>query len=191
VRGEHDGGTGRGVALQDAPDRLGRHRVDALERLVKEQHFGVVQQRGREADLLAHAGRVVDDQLVLGAGQVEHVQQLRGPLVHLGPGQSAQPARVGEQLPPRQPLEQPQPLGQHPDPGLHLDRIAPHVVPDHLDRPLVRPEQPGDHGERGGLPGPVRPDEPDELARGQLQIDPAHGHLLPEPLPKPLHAHGT
>lgn len=67
MRGEDDGGPGGGVALKDTADGLGGHGVDALERLVEEEDFRVVQQGGGEADLLPHAGGVVDDEFVLGS----------------------------------------------------------------------------------------------------------------------------
>lgn len=145
-----------------------------------------MEERRGEADLLAHARRVVDDELVLGAREIEDVQQLGGPLVDLGAGQSTQPAGVGEEFTPGEAFEEPQPLRQDADAGLHLDRVPPHVVPDDLHRALVGAEQSGDHRQGGGLPGPVRPDQPDEPPGGQFQIDPGDGGLGPEPLPEPL-----
>lgn len=143
-----------------------------------------------EADLLAHARRVVDDEFVLGAREVEYVEELGGALVDLGAGQAAQPSGVAEEFAPGEPFEEPEPLGQDTDPRLDLHRVAPHVVADDLDGALVGPEQPGHHRQGGGLAGPVRTDEPDELPRGQLQIDPGDGDLLPEPLPEPPHTYG-
>ena len=70
----------RGVLLEDPADRRGRDRVDRLERLVQHEQARGVQQRGGQPDLLAHAGRVVDDELVAGRGQVEHVEQLAAAL---------------------------------------------------------------------------------------------------------------
>ncbi len=143
-----------------------------------------------QSDLLAHTGRVVDDEFVLGAREVEDVEELGGPFVDLDAGQAAQSARVAEEFTSGEPLEEPESLGQYADPGLHRHRVLPHVVADDLDGALVGAEQPGDHGQGGGLPGPVRPDEADEPARGQFQIDSRDGDLLPEPLPEPPHAYG-
>ena len=53
-----------------------------------------------------------DDELVRRVGQPEHRQQLARPVRDQGRVQPAQPAGEVEQLPARQPLEQPQPLGQ-------------------------------------------------------------------------------
>lgn len=190
MAGEDDGRPGPRVALQHPSDDLRGDRVDPFERLVQEQHFGIVQQGRRQADLLPHAGRVVDHQLVPRVAQIEHVQQLGGPLVGLGAGDPAQPAVVGEEFLTGEPLEEPQPLGQHPDPRLHRDRIGPHVVAADLDLAHVGPEQPRHHGERGRLARAVRPDQPDEPARRQVQIDPGDGRLRAEPLPQSPHPHG-
>jgi hypothetical protein len=126
---------------------------------------------------------------VLGPGQVEHIEELSGPLVHLGSGQPPQPPAVPEEFTPREPLEESQPLGQHPDPRLHGHRIRPHVMPDDRDAPLIGPQQPGHHGEGRGLPGSIGPDQPDELPSGQLQINPGNSNLLPKPLPEPTHTY--
>lgn len=190
MTGEDHGRARAGVALQHPADGLRGHRVDALERLVEEEHLGVVQQRGRQSDLLAHPGRVVHDQLVLGPREIQDVEQLGGPLVHLGARQAAQPSRVAEEFTAGEALEEPQPLREHPDPGLHLDRVPPHVVAADLDAAHVGPQQPGHHGERGGLPRAVGAHQADEPAGGQLQVDPSDRDLLAEPLPQSLHPHG-
>ncbi len=190
MAGEDDGGTGRRVPFEHAADGLGGDRVDALERLVEEEHVRVVQQGGGEADLLAHAGGVVGDQLVGVVGEVEDGEQFLGPAVDLGARQSAQPAVVLEQLAAAEPLEHAQALGQDADPGLGGDRVGPDVGAVDEHGPLVGPEQAGDHRQRGGLSGAVRADQSDERPGRQLQAEPGDGGLAPEVLPQALDGHG-
>ena len=66
--------------LQDGADGRGGDRVHRLERLVQHQQPRRVQQRHRQADLLAHAGGVVDHQRALGVGQFQHAEQFVGAL---------------------------------------------------------------------------------------------------------------
>jgi hypothetical protein len=76
----------RGEAVENGPHDRGRDRIDRLERLVQHQQPRPVQQRGGQADLLAHAGGVVADQGGFGRLQVQHVQQFLGPGRHHGRG---------------------------------------------------------------------------------------------------------
>ena len=183
---DHRGPAGR-VALQQAADRPGRHRVDGLERLVQEQHPGGVQQGRGQGDLLAHAVGVVDHQGPGRLGQPQHLQQLAGPRLHHRRRQAPQQAVVGEQLGPGEPVEQPEVFGQHPDAPLGLHRVAPHLDPVDQHQPAVGPQQPGHHPQRGRLPGPVGPDQPEEAPVGDVQVDPGHRHLGPERLSQPSH----
>ena len=52
-------------------------------------------------------------------------------------------------------------IGRH---LLGLERLLGHVVPFDHDPPRVGPQQPDDHLDGRRLPGPVRPQEPEDLA---------------------------
>ena len=80
------------------------------------------------ADLLAHARAVVDDEGVRRSTQIEHVEQLVGPLGDHGRSHPPQQAAVVEQLGAGEAVEQPELVGQHTDVRLDLDRIGPDVA---------------------------------------------------------------
>jgi len=135
-------------------------------------------------------GRIVRDQALGVRHEIEDVEQLRGPPTRLGRRNPAQPARVLQQLLAAEPLEQPR-LGRNdPDQRLGRDRIDPHVHAVDQDAPVVRPQQPRQHRQRGGLARAVRPDQPGEGARVDRQVDPGHRLLRAEPLPQALDGDG-
>ena len=182
MAGEHHGGTAAGVALEQGPDRPRRHRVDRLEGLVQEQHPGGVEQGGGQSDLLAHPVAVVGHQRPGRLGQAEHVEQLPGTLGHGGRGHAAQQAVVGEQFVAGEPVEQAQVLGEDADALLGRERVVPDLDAVHRHPPGVWSQQPSHHAQRRGLPGPVRPDQAEEAAVRNVQVDPVHGHLAVERL---------
>ena len=165
VAGEQHGRARADEAGQQPADDVGGDRIDALERLVQEQHRGVVDQGAAEHGLLAHAGGVVGDQPLGVLGQVEHVQQLLGPGAGLAGRHAAEPPGVFQQLLTAQPLEQPGLGRHHPDDRLGGGRVGPHVQPVDQDPAAVRPQQAGHHRQGRGLPCPVRPDQPGEGTR--------------------------
>ena len=63
VRREHDCGPSGSGLLQEVPYQSRRNRVHTFEGLVEEQHRGLVDDGRTQCDLLAHATRVVADQL--------------------------------------------------------------------------------------------------------------------------------
>jgi hypothetical protein len=62
VAGEQHGRAGADETGQQPADHIGGDRIDTFERLVQEQHRGVVDQGTAECGLLAHTGGVVGDQ---------------------------------------------------------------------------------------------------------------------------------
>jgi hypothetical protein len=66
-------------------------------------------------------------------------------------------------------------LGHVPDVAAHPDRIAEQVVPGHRGLAGGRFDQGGEHPQRGGLAGPVRAEEADDLAGFHVQVDAADG----------------
>ena len=61
VRGEQHGAALVGVAAEQVAHPADAGRVEAVGRLVEDQHLGVADQGGRDAEPLAHAERVVAD----------------------------------------------------------------------------------------------------------------------------------
>ena len=189
MAGEHHRVADLGEALQHLADRPGGHRIHRFERLVEEQHLGTVEQRGRQCDLLAHAGAVVDHQLVLGGDQVEHVEQLTGPVGHQVGGQAPQETAVGEQLQAAEAFVEAEVVGQHADPGLGCRGIGPDVEALDADQAGVGAQQPGHHPDRGGLAGTIGADQAVEAAGRDRQVDAGDGHVVVEALPQASDLH--
>jgi len=106
---------------------------------------------------------------------LEYAGRLRGMPAAEAPG-------VFQQLLTAEPLEQPGLGRHHPDDRLGGGRVGPHVQPADQDLAAVGPKQAGHHRQRGGLPGPVRPDQPGERSGRDLQVDPGDRLLLAETL---------
>ena len=104
VRDQHDRRVGgAGDALELHVHLVARHRVERPERLVHQQDLGVVAQRARDRDALAHAARELARQRLLEALQADELAELvRTPaallLVHLAQ-QQRQPDVVLDRVP--------------------------------------------------------------------------------------------
>ena len=191
VAREHDRVAGVGEALEHGAQRARRDRIDRLERLVEEEHRGAVQQRGRERDLLAHAGAVVDDEGVGGvASRSSTASNSSAALGDERRRHAAQQTAVLEELGAGQTVEQPELVGQHSDARLRGDRVEPHVVALDPHLTAVGSQQRGQHADHRRLAGAVRPDEPEEARAGDVEVDAGDRDLLVVALPQPSHHDG-
>ena len=69
-------------------------------------------------------------------------------------------------------------LGHHADPALHPDRVGHHVQAGHPGPSAGGQDQGGEHADGGGLARAVRPEQPEELAGADGQVDTAdRGHV--------------
>ena len=88
LRGQED----RGALVLEAADLVPEgdpaHRVQARGGLVEEEHLGLVDERHREVQAAAHAAGVGADTAVLGLGEPDALDQLRGAAAH-GAGRDA------------------------------------------------------------------------------------------------------
>ena len=75
VRGQKDGGAAPHLVDQDVLHQPRAHRVHAFERLVHQKQVGMVDQRRRHRDALAHALGVLADDLAV-VLQFEQIQQV-------------------------------------------------------------------------------------------------------------------
>ena len=66
----------RGLLAQQAAQPADARRVEAVGRLVEDQHLGVAEQRGGDGQALAHAQRVALDAAVGGVGEADGVEHL-------------------------------------------------------------------------------------------------------------------
>jgi len=122
--------------------------------------------------------------------EVEALQQLGGPPARLRRREVEQTPEHLQVLAPREDLVD---RGELPGQAQHLAngrRLAHHVAPEDLGVPRVRREQGREHTHERGLPGSVRPEQPEDRALGDLQIDPRERHRRAEALDYARDAHG-
>jgi hypothetical protein len=86
VRRQQDAAAAVGEAAQQAPHPADAGGVQAVGRLVQDQHLGVPQQRVRDAESLAHAqGVVADAPPGLLGGEADQAEHLVDPGGAAGP----------------------------------------------------------------------------------------------------------
>src|SRR5215216_3609935 len=175
VRGEQDGEPIT-IQLPDvAPQLVAQLHVHPGRRLVEEEHLRVVHERPGEQNPPLHpAGESIDPLFAL-LREGEAFEQLLGSL----PGllfRHAVVAGVEEHgLLDGQELVEVYLLGGDPDHAPRLPKLPVSVAPEHLDDARVRACQAHDAVYERRLPRPVRPEEPKEASRLDLQRDPVQG----------------
>ena len=130
-----------------------------------------MQERRGEADLLAHASRVVSDELVRTALEAEHLEELGRPTLDLGGNDATYEPDIGEQLAAGEAFEQVEIVGQHAHERTDRGRVRPDRRAANGDRAGVRTLQSGDGAQQRRLAGAVRTDQPGEAASRQGQRD--------------------
>ncbi len=179
---DHDGHALLEELVEDAPEVAPRHRVDAVGRLVEEEHSRRVDQGAGQAELLLHAAREVSGEPLLERLHVGESQQLVDllfaplPCHAIDVGVEVQVllhAEIGVEA---------EALAHVAD--LLLDRfgLAHRVQAEHAGAPAGRRHDPGEHPQGGGLAGPVGSDQDEDLAFGDLQGEVGHRDRLAEPL---------
>jgi hypothetical protein len=128
-------------------------RIQAGGRLVEEQQLRVAQQRGGDAQPLAHPVRVATHLVALAAGQLHHLQRIVDPLRSVAAVVGSQHLEVLARGDVR--IER----GRLDEPGHSLERAhARHrVAPEEAHRPLAGADEPQHHAQRRRLAGPVGP----------------------------------
>ena len=105
------------------------------------------------------------------SGKSDPRQRFGKPLVDLAPRQSGQPPGIGEVVAGREPVVEADRIGEIADPALHFERVAQRVETGHFGAPLGRLGQPEEHQDRRRLARPVGPEDADDLAGPDIQID--------------------
>ncbi len=172
MRAEDDRHPARRPLEQDLAEHVHPDRVEAGERLVEDQELGVVHQRGRELGaLLVAVGQLVQTR----PAAVTEAEPLE-PAVGVGlcpvPRHPVEPGEVHELLAHPHPRVQPARLRHVAEPhaGLRIDRTA---VPSRLAPVGLHHAHHDPH--RGGLPGAVRSEEAEHLARAHVEGDAVEG----------------
>src|SRR6266508_1920831 len=166
VVGDEDHGQAGGLPelLELVVEQVAGDRVQRTERLVHEQHVGLLGQGAGERDPLAHAAGQLVGALGGELGQPDLGQQPGCCLVPLGPGHAPQPQRQLHVADGGQPGEQGRLLEQQ--------RGGEAAGADRPDRGVV---QPGDQVEQGALAAAGGADQADELAGPDGERHPVQG----------------
>ena len=155
------------VVQQVAPAR----RVEAHRGFVHEQEFRAVDQRPRELDPAALAAAEGPRTVPRAVGQAQMTQVLRDPRARLGARKAVQ-AGVKPQIAGDRHVEvQRRLLEHHAEAGERRHGVAADVAAVDGDFAAVGDEQAGEQLEQGGLAGAVGPEQRDELAGVDAQVD--------------------
>ncbi len=153
--------------LADEPEeRLLDERVEARRRLVEDEQVRPVLERDDQPDLLLVALRVLLEPAA--RVEVERLDQLRDVgLVHA----AAQVPEVGDGLRARQPVVQVELAGQVADALVDRDRVGGRLDAEDLGPPGGRPDEVEQDTHRRRLAGAVGPEEAEDLALGDLEVE--------------------
>ena len=148
--------------------------VEIGQRLVEQQEVGLLDQRAadREALLLAagQGGGPARERVA----DAEHRGDRIDPLADLGAGYPALAQRVGEIVEGREMRVEREGLEDHRHVAA-LHRGIGDVAAGKEDPAGIRPLEPGDRAQGGGLAGSARSQDHEELALGDLEIEPVQG----------------
>ncbi len=157
--------------MHDEPQVAARDRIDAERRLVEEQQLGLVDQRAGQAQLLLHpAGQLARQAIPKRAEPGEPEQPVQSSPSFLG----RHVVQVGveiEVLLHGEVRVQAESLGHVGDAGLRRLRIRRQALAQHDRVPARGPKHARQHTERGGLAGPIRPDETEQLPPTDLEAE--------------------
>jgi hypothetical protein len=177
VRAEQDGPPGGGEVAQQGHHVQPLPRIEAVERLVEEEHRRVVDQGRREQDPLLHALRVRRRAAVGDRGEVHGGD--RGPGGGVGIRQSLEPGGVADEPVAREPAGHRFPLRDEADPAVP-GRVTPGRLAEQGHPPGRRRQQAGDHAQDRALAGPVGTEQPGD-PWAHLERDVVDGHHVAVP----------
>ncbi len=171
---------GAGPVLDQADGLAPHQRIHAGQGLVQDQQLGVVHQRLRELDALAHALAVGANLLPGGVEQIHAVERARGRGIGVGVAQSVKADERRNPLEPRHAVVEGVLLGTEADARVDA-RVAPDRLAQHVDGALARLELPGHQLHERGLAGAIRPQQSRDARRN------GHGDVVEAThLPVPL-----
>ena len=154
-----------------AEEFLRRMRVQCRRRLVEDRDARALHQHLGKPEALAHPARECRHPVPPDIGQADPRQRFVKPLVDLAPRQSGQPPRIGKVVAGRQPVVEADGIGEVADPALHFERVAQRVETGHFGASLGRFGQSEEHQDRRRLSRPVGPENADDLAGPDIEID--------------------
>src|SRR5262249_38464458 len=124
--------------------------------------------------LLAHPLAQRTARLVLPAPEAEALHPAAGLLPGRGGVAMVQLEEEAQVLPGGEPVVEPGLLGEESHPLAKELTVAVQRHPAHRRPAGARTEQPGEHPHRGGLPRPVRAQQPEDLPLSHLEVEALH-----------------
>ncbi len=168
---------------------LAELEVERAERLVEKEHPGPIHERARECDALALAAGELARLPALVALQAHHAQRLGQPRLALGTRNLPDHEPVRHVLTDRHVREQGVVLEDGVDVAIER-RDAGQLTSVQVDPALGRLLEAGDHAQGRGLSRSRWAEHAEELAVGDLEVDPVHRGDLAEALDDALEAYG-
>src|SRR4029079_19225966 len=135
----------------------------------------ILDQGVRDAEPLEHASRIGVGPVVRPGGEYDGLDRLVDRLVRLVARDPVEAGGVAEVLPPRQVAVEADAVGQVADPPLDLERLASRSERDHASLSVGRLGQPEEHEDRRRLAGAVLPEQAEDLAGLDLEIEVVDG----------------
>ena len=172
VRGEQDRLAFAVQLAEQVPQREPALRVQARGRLVQEQHRRAVEDGPRHHQPLGHAAGQRVHRRLGPLRQLELLEQVAGDLLGRLGAHAEQPAVEVQVLPHGELAVQGVLLRDDPAQLLGQRRVGRHVHPGE-ERPAGRRDHPGgEHAGGGGLAGPVRPEQAEDLPGPDVEVEP-------------------
>ncbi len=171
---EEDGAPLRRQAAQQFLEHQHRVRVEAVERLVEDDHVGRVQQRGGNQHLLSHPLRERHHACAAHTVELEHAEQFLDPRLHDLGIEAIEHRDEAEVLVGRERVIQRAGFGHVADAPLDVERMRRDVEARHLDLAALQRQEPGQDLDRGGLAGAIRPQQTEHFPHARLEREPLH-----------------
>jgi hypothetical protein len=163
--------------VEDVPPRLG---IDSHGRLVQQDQLGVMNQTQGQVETPLHPARKILGGLLGPILEPNLFEQFIHPAFQMSPAHAKNPAPEGQVLPCRQLLVDRHFLRHHAEAPFDLARVLQDADALHVDFPGGRREQTTDHGDAGGLAGPVGAEKAEYLSFLDIEGDAVDGHQIAE-----------
>ena len=147
-------------------------RVEARRRLVQEEHLGPVRERAGDHQPLRETARELEHHRGGTLAKSELLEQLVGAPSGIAPGETEEAAVVVEVLPDGQRAVERVRLRDDADPALGRSGVGADVDPGDERAAACRDDGGRQHPDRGRFAGAVRPEQPEELAAADLDVEP-------------------
>jgi hypothetical protein len=157
---------------QQITDLFDAGRVQAVGRLVQDQHLGILEQGSGQAQALAHPQRIALDQVIGPLGQPDPLQGR----AHPARPDALQAPQQLQVAPPAHGREQGRSLYDRPNPTDDPVQFPANVGAEQPAGPGGGGNQPQQAADGGGLTGPVRAQEPEHAALRDGEVQPIDRH---------------